>query len=88
MMNDILQAAAPQNRSVRPWIVAYAHRPMWCSNEVWTCATYVMHDVVMHVQFWCPDTDPFKDTWQDIFNQYIDIFIAGHGMMLGLMLDV
>ena len=34
LMNDILEASRAENRIVRPWIVAYAHRPMWCSNTV------------------------------------------------------
>ena len=34
LMNDILEASRPENRVIRPWIVAFAHRPMWCSNDV------------------------------------------------------
>lgn len=28
----IQEATSPENRSVRPWIVMYGHRPMYCSN--------------------------------------------------------
>ncbi len=35
---------------------------------------------MMLLQFWCPSTAPFQYTWQSIFNQYVDIFIAGHGL--------
>ena len=56
-----MEASSPQNRSIRPWIIAMAHRPMWCSND-----------------FWCPSTDPFKQTWEAIFNEHIDLYVAGH----------
>ena len=26
------EATAAENRSVRPWIILYGHRPMYCSN--------------------------------------------------------
>ena len=29
---DLQYATAPGNRSIRPWIIAYGHRPMYCSN--------------------------------------------------------
>ncbi|PNF29564.1 Acid phosphatase type 7 [Cryptotermes secundus] len=29
---DLQEATSPENRSVRPWIVMYGHRPMYCSN--------------------------------------------------------
>lgn len=61
LLNDLQQAGSAENRTIRPWIVAYAHRPMWCSNT-----------------FWCPDAGDFKLYWQDLFNEYVDIYIAGH----------
>lgn len=42
---DLKEAARPENRAVRPWIIIYGHRPMYCSNansddctnhETWT----------------------------------------------------
>ncbi len=32
LVQDLTYATAPKNRSVRPWIIAYGHRPMYCSN--------------------------------------------------------
>lgn len=29
---DLQEATSPVNRTVRPWIVIYGHRPMYCSN--------------------------------------------------------
>ncbi|VDP72954.1 unnamed protein product [Echinostoma caproni] len=33
LKNDLQEANRPENRRVRPWIIAMAHRPMYCSNE-------------------------------------------------------
>ncbi|CRL04383.1 CLUMA_CG017474, isoform A [Clunio marinus] len=30
---DLIEANKPENRKERPWIVTFAHRPMYCSNE-------------------------------------------------------
>jgi len=30
--NDLMEAAKPKNRAVRPWIITMAHRPMYCTN--------------------------------------------------------
>lgn len=30
---DIAAANSPASRALRPWIIAYAHRPMYCSND-------------------------------------------------------
>lgn len=32
LARDLTYASAPENRSIRPWIIAYGHRPMYCSN--------------------------------------------------------
>jgi len=31
--NDLIEATKPQNRKLRPWIVTFGHRPMYCSNH-------------------------------------------------------
>ncbi|KAL9953568.1 hypothetical protein ACROYT_G041005 [Oculina patagonica] len=30
---DLQEAASPENRALRPWIITMAHRPMYCSNS-------------------------------------------------------
>ncbi|XP_020912611.1 acid phosphatase type 7 [Exaiptasia diaphana] len=30
---DLKEASAPENRTLRPWIITMAHRPMYCSNN-------------------------------------------------------
>ncbi|XP_055909497.1 acid phosphatase type 7 isoform X2 [Eupeodes corollae] len=30
---DLKEANKPENRAVRPWIITFGHRPMYCSNE-------------------------------------------------------
>lgn len=32
LTNDLKQASKPENRAKRPWIIAFGHRPMYCSN--------------------------------------------------------
>ena len=27
------EASAPENRTLRPWIITMGHRPMYCSND-------------------------------------------------------
>ncbi|XP_055377473.1 acid phosphatase type 7-like [Condylostylus longicornis] len=29
---DLAEASKPENRKLRPWIITYGHRPMYCSN--------------------------------------------------------
>lgn len=29
---DLQEASKPENRALRPWIIVYGHRPMYCSN--------------------------------------------------------
>ena len=38
LLNDLQEANTPKNRASRPWIIAYGHRPMYCSNvDVFGC---------------------------------------------------
>ncbi|KAK2561166.1 Acid phosphatase type 7 [Acropora cervicornis] len=30
---DLREASAPENRTLRPWIITMGHRPMYCSND-------------------------------------------------------
>jgi acid phosphatase type 7 len=30
---DLIEANKPENRKLRPWIVTFGHRPMYCSND-------------------------------------------------------
>ncbi|XP_070496503.1 acid phosphatase type 7 [Chironomus tepperi] len=30
---DLIEATKPENRKLRPWIVVFGHRPMYCSNN-------------------------------------------------------
>jgi len=32
LINDLEIANKPENRQARPWIIVFAHRPMYCSN--------------------------------------------------------
>uniref|UniRef100_U5ERP5 Purple acid phosphatase n=1 Tax=Corethrella appendiculata TaxID=1370023 RepID=U5ERP5_9DIPT len=30
---DLIEASKPENRALRPWIITFGHRPMYCSND-------------------------------------------------------
>jgi hypothetical protein len=34
LIADLEEATKPENRKMRPWIITYGHRPMYCSNSV------------------------------------------------------
>ena len=40
LLADLREANRPENRAKRPWIIAYGHRAMYCSNiHITTCTS-------------------------------------------------
>ncbi|KAK6644898.1 hypothetical protein RUM43_001174 [Polyplax serrata] len=70
---DLQEAAAPENRKLRPWIITMGHRPMYCSTLAHDEECKSVTDVV-RVGF------PFKNNGlEKIFYKYgVDIEIWGH----------
>jgi len=43
LQRDLMQANAPENRTIRPWIITIGHHPMYCSNRYEFCADSGTH---------------------------------------------
>ncbi|XP_048586693.1 acid phosphatase type 7 isoform X1 [Nematostella vectensis] len=71
--NDLKEAAAPENRTLRPWIFLMGHRPMYCSNTDHDDCT--MHE--SRVRTGIPELN--KPGLEDILYKYgADVLIWAH----------
>ena len=70
---DLEEANKPENRKLRPWIVTFGHRPMYCSNENGDDCS--KHETVIRVGL--PMTHFFG--LEDLFYKYgVDVEIWAH----------
>ena len=60
------------NRAVTPWVVAYSHFPMYCSNFFWCCTSPDCST---------GDSATFRRIYEPLFTapeSRVDVFISGH----------
>jgi len=63
--NDLMEANQPHNRQQRPWIVAFGHRPLYCSSSWPDCTDGISLTLLRELE--------------PLFNKYgVDMLIAGH----------
>lgn len=67
--NDLRMANASENRTQRPWIVAYTHRPIYCS-------TNMLSD---KEEGRCYSFYPKRKIWDELLYKYrVDLLLSGH----------
>ena len=70
---DLKEAAKPENRAKRPWIITMGHRPMYCSNND--------HDDCTHHESWVRVGVPLVHWFglENLFHQYgVDVMVWAH----------
>jgi acid phosphatase type 7 len=70
---DLNEATKPENRMLRPWIITFGHRPMYCSNENGDDCTH--HETLLRVGL------PFFHFFglEDLFYKYgVDVELWAH----------
>lgn len=71
--NDLKEANKPENRKIHPWIIAFGHRPMYCSNN----NTDDCHRHDTYVRVGLPFTHYFG--LENLFYKYgVDVYIGAH----------
>ncbi|KAK3718766.1 hypothetical protein QZH41_014027, partial [Actinostola sp. cb2023] len=70
---DLKEAASPENRTLRPWIITMAHRPMYCSNNDHDDCTN--HESIIRTGF----GEQHKYALEGLFYEYgVDVELWAH----------
>lgn len=70
---DLIEANKPENRKLRPWIIVYGHRPMYCSNP----GSDVCFDLLMPTRNGLRPGNKFA--LEPLFHKYgVDVQIYAH----------
>ncbi|THD24733.1 Purple acid phosphatase [Fasciola hepatica] len=80
LRKDLQEANKPENRQIRPWIIAMAHRPMYCSNnnDAMHCCN-IDNTVRTGFPFSRNSSTGYILGLEDLFyNEGVDIIIAAH----------
>ena len=67
--NDLAAANAPENRTLRPWIIVFTHRPVYCSYN----------SPEDRPSGRCYNFYTRYGIWEDLLKKYgVDLYLAGH----------
>lgn len=82
LQKDLAAAASPQARAQRPWIIAYGHRPMYCSNldgdDCTTPKSVVRAGYVPYPPFPNPNHCTFHSFETLFYKAGVDIILEAH----------
>jgi acid phosphatase type 7 len=74
--NDLMTATRPSNRKERPWIIAFGHRPMYCSNLKNTQHCLNVHN---YARVGIPHKGKYYYGLEQLFYKYgVDLIFNGH----------
>ena len=67
--NDLIAANSKENRTIRPWVIVFTHRPIYCS----------VNSMEDKPSGRCYNFYETYTVWDELFQKYgVDLYLAGH----------